>query len=97
MAKVKTSSGSKVSGKDLFTVYQKHDDAVTSAREALETAISLRSDAVKEIIRVLGKGPFQWQGEVVKAVSRESKDDAGTVTKTTHFFKSMGSEVQEIG
>jgi hypothetical protein len=82
--------------KTLFQEYQRYDGLVNNARESLEKALSSRSDAVREIVKGLGKGPFKWNNEVIKAVSRETKDESGTVTKTTFFFKTMGSEVQEI-
>ncbi len=82
--------------RDLFDKYQSCDDAVKEARQALESAMAARSVAVKVIVDTLGEGPFQWQGEMVKATKRQSKDDDGKVTGITFFFKSMGKSLQVI-
>lgn len=88
---------SKTDTKALFDAYQTADDLVEKLRKDLETAIANRSNAVQAIVKAKGVGPFQWKGEVLKATKRDSKDESGKVIGTTHFFKSMGSEVEQIG
>ncbi len=82
--------------KELFDKYQEAHESVLAARQALETAMSARSQTVKQIVDTLGEGPFQWQGEMVKATKRQSKDENGTVTGISHFFKSVGKSLQVI-
>jgi hypothetical protein len=88
---------SKVSNaKELFDSYQKTEDSVGRAREALEDAMRNRSVAVEKIVSALGKGPFQYGGRSLQAVKRAIKDEQGQVTGSTWFFKSLGSEIQVI-
>ena len=82
---------------ELFTKYQQADDSVQAARLALDAAMAQRTLTVQSIVSALGKGPFQYGGKSIQAVSRSQKNDEGQVTGTTWFFKSIGNEVQIIG
>lgn len=70
--------------KELFQAYDLADDAVEQAQAALEAALKVRSDKVKDILDTTGsKGPFAYKGDVLKVVVRGD----------THFFR--GKKRQE--
>lgn len=84
---------SNVNASELFNNYQKADDSVQAARLALDNAMAQRTLMVQAIVSAMGKGPFQYGGKSIQAVSRSQKNDEGQVTGTTWFFKSIGTEV----
>ena len=84
---------SNVNAAELFNNYQKADDSVQAARLALDNAMAQRTLTVQAIVSAMGKGPFQYGGKSIQAVSRSQKNDEGQVTGTTWFFKSIGPEV----
>ena len=84
---------SNVNAAELFNNYQKADDSVQAARLALDNAMAQRTLTVQAIVSAMGKGPFQYGGKSIQAVSRSQKNDEGQVTGTTWFFKSIGTEV----
>ena len=84
---------SNVNASELFNNYQKADDSVQAARLALDNAMAQRTLTVQAIVSAMGKGPFQYGGKSIQAVSRSQKNDEGPVTGTTWFFKSIGTEV----
>ena len=84
---------SNVNASELFNNYQKADDSVQAARLALDNAMAQRTLTVQAIVSAMGKGPFQYGGKSIQAVSRSQKNDEGLVTGTTWFFKSIGTEV----
>jgi hypothetical protein len=84
---------SNVNASELFNNYQKADDSVQAARLALDNAMAQRTLTVQAIVSAMGKGPFQYGGKSIQAVSRSQKNDEGQVTGTTWFFKSIGTEV----
>ena len=84
---------SNVNAAELFNNYQKADDSVQAASLALDNAVAQRTLTVQAIVSAMGKGPFQYGGKSIQAVSRSQKNDEGQVTGTTWFFKSIGTEV----
>ena len=82
-----------INAAELFSKYQEADDAVQSARLALDNAMAQRTLSVQSIVSAMGKGPFQYNGKTIQAVSRSQKNDDGQITGTTWFFKSIGSEI----
>ena len=95
MAKQKTQTAG-VNPKALFEAYQSADDKVEAARAALDASMAERSSTVKVIKETLGDGPFQWRGKMMKPYKRDTKDEAGAVVGTTHFFRELGGELNVI-
>jgi hypothetical protein len=92
-----TTPALQVNPKTLFEGYQVADDAVETARMALDAAMAERSLKVKAIKEILGDGPFQWHGKMLKPFKRDTKSEDGTVIATTHFFRELGGELNVIG
>jgi hypothetical protein len=90
-------SKSNGNAKALFTAYQKADDEVTKAREALDQAMARRSDCVESIAEGLGEGPFEWQSRILAVAKRAVKDENKEVVGHTYYFKATGKEVTKVG
>jgi len=72
---------------DSFAKYDQADAAVSKCREALDAAMKQRTEVVDQIVKDYGTGPFDINGKLITAVTRKIKDDDGTVTGHTTFFK----------
>lgn len=97
----------KVNSKALFQRATQLDADVLTAREAVETAIAKRGEAVKAIQEALGSGPFDYKGDILTIRGRDQKvrDEEGEVVMVekdgkmvpkiagkTWFFVSQGDK-----
>lgn len=96
MATTKNKNPGSVDTKPLVEAYNRSDEELTTIRQALETAIAKRTETVKAIVAAVGPGPHEFNGKVVKARKRDTKDEQGVVISTTWFFYSIGDEVQKL-
>jgi hypothetical protein len=77
MTLVKEEEAPKPTLKSLFVAYEEADGLVEEAQKALQEAIAARSQAVHAVLSSYGKGPYEWRGHKMTAVSRGE----------THFFR----------
>lgn len=90
----------KAQKKALFDNYSKADSRREKARKDLEQANTDCSAAAGEIYEQMGKGPFKYNGVVIKVVKRDSKEknEDGSPVWTTYFFRGpRQTDVEEIG
>lgn len=87
---------------DLFKKAMSLDDKVDAAKAALESAIEVRSNAVKALYEANGNenGPFSFKGKLYTIRHRAPKDDEGEPKKDangkavpeTWFFVTIGGQ-----
>lgn len=78
---------SKEEKKKLFEKFQKAAESEEDARVKFEKAKKDKSDVIEEIYKVCGRGPFEWNGEIVSIAKRGS----------VFFFRGTRSAVEKIG
>lgn len=92
---------SKTDRSKMFADAKRADEVVDKARAALDKAMSDRSAAVKRIHDACGKGPFNFEGNVMtitkRATYEKGPDGKNTdkVASEVYFFRSAG-EVESV-
>jgi len=77
----------------LIAKYTKADEAVSSAKAALEKATEARATVCKELAATSGKGKYRVNGEIVTLTSRKSKK----TEQETFFFKGKNDDDEVLG
>lgn len=96
--KPKAEASEKPELKVLFAAYEESNNELVRHEKALEAAKAVRSARVEEISKHHGKGPFQYNGQVLSVTTRTDKVGEGEDAKevTRYYFKGNKKQVQVV-